>query len=173
MFMDSSKTSLTVSSILSCSGHQLCSFTWDQIQIHQQGFISSSHLPLIGLSLYGLALCKPKRWLWCGENVSRSAAVCETLRPAARLGSTSNHQSSKSLRCPSIASLMIALNFCRSSSTMFTCMNALGCCWAHVIGWWAICVDKILNIVTNKVFFTVGLVRQHISLWHKNSNDSN
>lgn len=83
--------------------------------------------------------------------VSRSAAVCETLGPAARLGSTNNHQSSKSLRCPSIARLMLTLNFCRSSSTMFTCMNALGCCWARVIGWWAICVDKLLNIVTNKV----------------------
>lgn len=40
--------------------------------------------PLGAVSYWGRSLQKPRPWSQCGDNPSRSAAVCETLRPAAR-----------------------------------------------------------------------------------------
>lgn len=64
-------------------------------------------------------MLKPKTQLCCGD--SRSAAVCQKLRPAvARLAATTR---SKSLQFSFFSIPMLALNFGKSSSTCLTRLN--------------------------------------------------
>lgn len=50
---------------------------------HQQAMSLETTVAHSIVSIFGIILCKPWRWLWFYENARRSAAVCEIIRPAA------------------------------------------------------------------------------------------
>lgn len=76
---------------------------------HQQGiFLHSCSLDM--LCFWTFVLCKPSRWLWCGENTSRSVLKQWDYHRQ----SCSPH--SKSLQSTSSSVLMLTLNSSKSSS---------------------------------------------------------
>lgn len=113
------------------SGHQSGSFTRDQ------------SLAVSPVRTRSLSFC-------CDENVGRSAAVGETLLPAAHLRSANNRRRIQSHFDP-FSSSVAHFELLATRSTAFTWTNSFICSWSHVIGWWVftsycIIVNKTTNI---------------------------
>lgn len=89
--------------------------------------LTSSRRPLAGFFLvFETIHCKSCRW-WCqSKKPSRSAAPCETLRPARLAPTTMSSARSQSLQPPFFPVPMLLVNF--SISTVSTCLKALSCC---------------------------------------------